>query len=138
MLIYEILDAVEEAQTREEKMEVLASNDSLALRDLMKVNFDPNIKLYLSKNVNWTPSESPSKNLKDITKFLVPFVEENTYDLGRRDSSFKAMLESIHPMDAQYLISIVKKQLKVKGLTEKLVRGVWGDRIFGAVRYNKY
>ena len=123
MLIYEILDAVEAANTREEKMQVLASNDCLALRDLMKINFDPKVKLHLSKRIDWTPADQPTKNLKDITKFLVPYVERS--DEKRQelvDNSFKQMLESIHPMDAQLLMLIVRKKLKVKGLTDMIVR----------------
>jgi hypothetical protein len=122
------LDAVHEAATREDKSKVLADNDCLALRDVLKVNFDDDLKIYVSKNVNWEPQDVQKVNLKDVTKFLVPLAKPEV-DRKRADASFKAMLEQIHPADAMYLEQAVYKRLKIKGLTEKLIKGVWGNRI---------
>lgn len=128
MEIYEILDSVNDAQHREEKMKILADNDCLALRDLMKINFDDTIKIHVSKDVNWIPQDEQKSSLKDITKFLVP-LSKDTIDRGRADASLRAMFEQIHPMDAMYLEQVVYKRLKVKGLTEKLIKSVWGDKV---------
>ena len=128
MQIYEILDAVEAASTREDKMKVLADNDCIALRDIMKTNFDKSIKIYVSKNVEWSPNMEATQSLKDVTKYLVP-LSKSDVDRERADASFKAMLEAVHPMDAQILLDSTKKKLKIKGLTEKLVTGVWGEGI---------
>jgi hypothetical protein len=128
MEIYEILDAVHEAPTREDKSKVLTDNDCLALRDILKVNFDKGLTIHVSKNVDWEPQDIQKVNLKDVTKFLVPLTKPEV-DRKRADASFKAMLEQIHPADAVYLQQAVHKKLKIKGLTEKLIRGVWGNRI---------
>ena len=128
MEIYEILDAVHVAKTRDEKVKILGDYDCLALRDIMKVNFDRNIKIHVSKNINWIPQDNPIRNLKDITKYLVP-LSKGTIEKGRADASFKAMLEQINPMDAQYLHQAVNKKLKVKGLTVSLIKEVWGNKI---------
>ena len=116
MEIYEVLDAVETASTREDKMKVIADNDSLGLRDILKVNFNKKIKLNIDKSVNWTPSETPTQSLKDITKHL-PSLTDTKLDKSRATKSFKAMLEQIDPMDAQVLQNAViniEKGLKIK------------------------
>jgi hypothetical protein len=128
MEIYEILDAVATAPSKVDKMKVLADNDCIALRDILKTNFDNNIHIYVSKGIPWEPNFGSTKSLKDITKYLVP-LSKGTIDKERADKSFKAMLEQIHPMDAQILVDATLQQLKYKGLTSKLIQGVWGEKI---------
>lgn len=128
MEIYEILEAVEVAKTREDKMKVLADNDCLALRDIMQINFDKNLVIQVSKDLSWTPNMEFNKSLKNVTKYLVP-LSKGDIDLDRADSSYISLLEAIHPMDAQILQDAIGGKLKVKGLTKKLIKGVWGDRI---------
>jgi hypothetical protein len=128
MEIYEILDDVNEALSREDKMKVLANNDCLALRDIMKINFDPSVNIHISKNLPWQPNMEANKSLRDVTKYLVP-LSTGKIDQDRADKSFVALLEAIHPMDAQILLEATKGQIKVKGLTQKLIQGVWGERI---------
>lgn len=125
MEIYEILDAINKTNSPKEKIKILGDNDCLALRDIMKINFDKNITIYVSKKIDWSPQEEQKSDLKDITKFLVP-LSKDTVDRGRADASFKAMLEQIHPADAVYLEQAVYKKLKVRGLTENLIKSVWG------------
>jgi len=125
--IYEILDKVATAASREDKMKVLVDNDCLALRDIMKINFDNDLKIHVSKKIDWMPSDDITNSLKGVTKYLVP-LSKGDIEIERADKSFKAMLEQINPMDAQILYDAVKGNLKVKGLTEKLVKGVWGDK----------
>jgi len=128
MEIYEILDAVEAAKTREDKMKVLADNDCLALRDIMQINFDSNLTIHVSKKLQWQPNMEATKSLRDVTKYLAP-LSKGDVEQNRADKSFVSLLEAIHPMDAQILMDAIKGKLKVKGLTEKLIKGVWGDRI---------
>jgi hypothetical protein len=128
MEIYEILDAVETAATRENKMKVLADNDCLALRDIMQINFDKNLKIFVSKNLEWQPNMDATKSLRAVTKYLVP-LSKGDVDQPRADASFVALLEAIHPMDAQLLLDATKGVLKVKGLTSNLIKGVWGNGI---------
>jgi hypothetical protein len=128
MEIYEILDAVATAPTKVDKMKVLADNDCIALRDILKTNFDKNLHIHVSTEVQWEPNFNSNKSLKDITKYLVP-LSKGTVEVDRANKSFKAMLEQIHPMDAQVLLDATKQSLKYKGLTAKLIQGVWGKKI---------
>ncbi len=128
MEIYEILDAVHEAYGAEAKSKILLDNDCLALRDIMKINFDDTLKIYVSKKIKWESGETQKVNLKEVTKFLVP-LSKGKLEQGRADASFKAMLEQIHPKDAEYLEQAVYKNLKVKGLTKRLIHNTWGNRI---------
>lgn len=127
MEIYEIFDAVATASNKEKKMKVLLDNDCVALRDIIKINFDDELSIHVSKKVPWVPNMEPTQSLKAITKFLLP-LSTGTVDSVRADTSFKAMLEQVHPMDAQILYDAVKGRLKVKGLTSNLVKNVWGEK----------
>lgn len=126
MEIYEILENVATATTREDKMKVLLDNDCVALRDIIKINFDDKLTIHISKKIKWEPAMEPTKSLRNITKYLVP-LSKGDIEQDRADASFKAMLEQIHPMDSQVLLEAVKGKLKVKGMTPSLVNGVWGD-----------
>jgi hypothetical protein len=128
MEIYEIIEAVENASSRESKMKVLADNDCLALRDIMQINFDDKLLIHVSKGLQWQPNMEASKSLRNLTKYLVPLAKGDI-EQERADKSYISLLEAIHPMDAQILTEAVKGKLKVKGLTLKLIKGVWGDRI---------
>jgi hypothetical protein len=130
--IYEILVEVADAPKRVDKMKVLVDNDCIALRDLMKVNFDPNLTLYVSKKIDYKPAGlvSHKSSLQLMTKFLVPLASETYLTSMRRDEIFKDILEKLHPQEAHILVEAKNKKLKVKGLTLKLIEGVWGKRIF--------
>lgn len=130
MEIYEILDSVNAEPSKNKKVEILMSNDSVALRSLMRINFDPDLNIHVTKNIQWEPNISATKGLNDIIKHIVPLSNQGKYEQKRADASFKAMLESIHVMDAQYLLDAVNKKLKVRGLTLRLAEEIWGKRIF--------
>jgi len=130
--IYEILIEVAEAPKRVDKMKVLVDNDCIALRDIMKVNFDPNLTLYVSKKIDYKPAGAIThkSNLHTMSKHLVPIADDTYLPQNRRDEIFKDILERLHPQEAHILIEAKDKKLKVKGLTLKLIEGVWGKRIF--------
>lgn len=133
MEIWEILEAVGEATKRESKAKILMDNDSVALRSIMRLNFDPDLVIYVSDKLEWTPAPNSSEwytTLKNETKQLVPLVKKNGMAQDRADYKFISILESMDPRDAQILLDVKNKKLKVKGLTLKLAEEVWGRRIF--------
>lgn len=133
MEIWEILEAVGEATKRESKAKILMDNDSVALRSIMRLNFDPDLVIYVSDKLEWTPAPNSSEwytTLKNETKQLVPLVKKNGMAQDRADYKFISILESMDPKDSHVLLAAKNKKLKVKGLTLKLAEEVWGRRIF--------
>jgi hypothetical protein len=133
MEIWEILEAVGEATKRESKAKILMDNDSVALRSIMRLNFDPDLVIYVSDKLEWTPAHNSSEwytTLKNETKQLVPLVKKNGMPQERADYKFISILESMDPKDSHVLLDVKNKKLKVKGLTLKLAEEVWGRRIF--------
>ena len=133
MEIWEILTLVANEKTKEGKAKVLIANDSIALRSIMRVNFDPDLILYVSDDITYTPAPNSSEwytTLKNETKNLVPLAKKGGMPQQRADYKYQSILESMDPRDAKILDDARKKKLKVKGLTLKLAEEVWGRRIF--------
>jgi len=133
MEVWEILEAVGSAKTRAGKAKILMDNDSVALRSIMRINFDPDLILYVSDKLVWTPAPNSAEwytSLKNETKQLVPLVRKGGMTQERADYKFISILESMDPKDSQILMDAKNKQLKIKGLTLKLAEEVWGRRIF--------
>jgi hypothetical protein len=133
MEIFEILEEVGNVNSRALKAKILIDNDSVALRSIMRINFDPDLILYVSDKLEWTPAPNSSEwytTLKNETKNLVPLAKKGGMPKERADYKFISILESMDPKDATILMDVKNKKLKVKGLTLKLAEEIWGRRIF--------
>lgn len=133
MEIWEILEQVGNESSRTGKAKILMDNDSVALRSIMRINFDPDLILYVDNNLDWTPAPNSAEwytTLKNETKQLVPLVKKGSMPKDRANYKFISILESMDPKDANVLLDAKNKKLKVKGLTLKLAEEVWGRRIF--------
>lgn len=122
----EILQLVDEAKTKQEKVDLLRQYDSPALRGIILACYDPNLKWLLPAG---TPSYKPS-NLTDIegrlyneVKHLYLFVEGGNPNLSapKRQNIFIQMLESVTPNDAKLLIGCKDRKMPYKSVTKKLV-----------------
>lgn len=125
--ISEILQLVEEAPSKKEKIDVLRTYDCPPLRTLMVACYSPAVKWLLPEG---EPPYKPS-NLTDIegrlyqeSKHLYLFVEGGNPNLNpvKRQNIFIQMLESVTPDDAKLLISIKDRKLPYKSVTKKLVQ----------------
>ena len=133
MEIWEILKLVEEENSRAKKAKILMDHDSVALRSIMRINFDPDLIIYVDDDLEWIPAPNSSEwytTLKNETKHLVPLAKKGGMPRQRANHKFASILESMDPRDAQVLIDSKNKTLKVKGLTLKLAEEIWGRRIF--------
>jgi len=127
--VFEILQQVEKAKSRKEKITILQSNNIMPLKDVLRGTFDESIQWNLpaGDNVPYEPSREesvPSTLRKQHMKFKY-FVkglrESESLTSVRRESIFLGMLEAIHPEDAKVVVSMINKKSPVKGLTKKLV-----------------
>lgn len=127
--IHEVFTALGRANSHNEKAKALLDNDSLALRTLMRLNFDPSIKLNVSDEVEYTEAEVPTQTLHAATRKYVGLTNQRvTKDVN--DVQFREILEALDPREAKILNNAKNKQLKMRGLSRKLAIQVWGNRIF--------
>ena len=127
MYIHEIFEKVAEAPTRKEKIEVLRTYNTRALRDVLKGSFDPAVKFNLPSG---TPpysegsEENPGTTLRKQCKKFTYFVATASRPKAtpKIENIFIQTLEGLHPKEAQILIWMKDKDLsgKYKGLTKKL------------------
>lgn len=131
MEIYEIFNELRKMNNGEDKAKVLLDNDSLALRTLMRLNFDKNIKLNVSKDIEYRAAAR-----HDVVTTLIKetrnYARLTDLTLSREMSNnrFRTILESLDPKEAKILFAAMNKDLRMRGLSRKLAIEVWGDRIF--------
>lgn len=126
--IYEVFDKFEKAKTDQEKVQVLKTNESWALKDLIKGSMDPRVQWLLPKgDVPYTPCDEhnhPSTLLKQNTKFkyFVRSRDAAAMPGYKRERIFLGIVESIHPKDAQLVCKMINKVKPVDSLTEEIVK----------------
>jgi hypothetical protein len=135
LMIHEILDAVVKAPTREAKAEILKKNDCLGLRDVLRGAFDDFIVWELPKGSPPIQSKlskegMPPSDLKRRTTELAYFCAKGpgvNIRPDRRERMWLALLEGIHPKDAEVLVAMKDKKLhrKYSTVSKTLVQMVW-------------
>ena len=131
MEIHEVFTDLGRKNDRESRAKVLLDNDSLALRTLMRLNFDKTINLNLSDEIEYKPAPRHEiyTTINKETKNYARLVDINRTK-ERADDIFKNILESLDPREARILDAAKNKNLKMRGLSKKLAIEVWGNRIF--------
>ncbi len=131
MEIYEIFNELRKMNNGEDKAKVLLDNDSLALRTLMRLNFDKNIKLNVSKDIEYRAAARHDV-ISTLAKETRNYARLTDLSLSREnsDNRFRTILESLDPKEAKILFAAMNKDLRIRGLSRKLAIEVWGDRIF--------
>ena len=137
-LYSEIAMKVNNAKDKPRKLKVLQDHDSVALRQVLKGAFHPDIKWSLPKgDVPYTPNDAPLGTdhtiLSQEAKKLYLFIEggDNTISQNKREMTFVQMLEGLSAEEAEFLIAVVNKKVnnKYKGFTANLVKEAfdWDD-----------
>jgi hypothetical protein len=122
--IYEILDLVKSAKTKQEKVEILRKHQSETLTYILELAFHPNVGWWLPEGA---PPYKPCQlvdtegRLYNEARTLPLYLSGNRPDLKphQRENLFIGLLESIHPKDAELLIAV--KDKKVKGLNVETI-----------------
>jgi len=123
--LFEVIEKVVEAKTKKDKVGLLKTNETWALKDLLMGTYNDKIVFNLpggeppyTPNV---PQSVPSSFLK-LHKNLKFFVKGGPGDKMpsyQRESKFIQMLESIHPADAMLVIDMINKK-PIKGITKAI------------------
>jgi hypothetical protein len=134
--IFEIFDEFSKQTNKSSRKEVLLKyKDVAALTDVLRGTFDDSLQFLLPAgkppyNPN-IPESVPStlrKQHKQFGYFVKggPGTDMPSY---KREALFIRMLESIHPSDAEIVLSMVAKESPVKYLTKKLVQEAFPNLI---------
>jgi len=135
LLFSEILDKVHKAKTKVEKVATLITNDTPALRMLLKASFDPKIEWVIPEgevpfNKNDAPMGTEHTVLQMESKKLWHFVKgaDNDTPQAQKEKMFIQMCEGLHASEAKVLCDAKDKILhKVyKGLSKDVVKEAFG------------
>ena len=138
VLMNEIATKVNNAKDKPRKLKVLKDHDSVALRQVLKGAFDPNIEWLLPKGdvpyeVNDAPVGTEHTILQQEAKRLYLFTKggDNSLSQNKRETLFIQMLEGLSGEEAEFLVTVVNKKVnnKYKGFTANLVKEAfdWND-----------
>ena len=137
-LMSEIATKINNAKDKPRKLKVLKDNDSVALRQVLKGAFHPDIEWALPKgDVPYTVNEAPLGTdhtlLSQEAKRLYLFTKggDNSLSQNKRELLFVQMLEGLSADEAEFLVTVVNKKVnnKYKGFTANLVKEAfnWDD-----------
>ena len=130
-LLSEILTKVHRAKTKSDKVKILREEDCMALRQVLKWNFDPNIESDLPEGTppyveNEAPEGTEHMLLRTEGDKLYNFIKgAQTHQSTVRERMFVRLLEGLHKDEAKLLCAVKDKKLGsvggVKGLSIPVV-----------------
>ena len=124
--VFEVLEEVTKARTRDEKVRVLKENESWALKDVIRGSLDSTIIWNLPEGAppyNASAAHNHPTNLYRENKKFRYFAKGGLgakMPPGKRESIFIGILEGVHPEDAKLVISMINKE-KIKGLSRPVI-----------------
>ncbi len=134
--IFEIFEEFGKQKTKKTRKDVLLKNQNItALKDVLRGTFDASLQFILPEGTPpYTPNkpESTPSSLLRLHKEFGYFVKGGPGErmqAYKRENKFIRLLESIHPKDAEIVLSMVNKNSPVKYLTKKLVEETFPNLI---------
>jgi hypothetical protein len=127
---HSIFKQVEEAKTKQEKINILRSHSSPTLKTILGFTYDPYVKWLLPEtDPPYTPlpkNADAEVTLQAEARRFYLFVEglsETQKNLKqiRREALFIQILESVHPDEINVVLGMKNRKLPYRGLTRKLV-----------------
>ncbi len=141
LMLSEIIQKAHNAKTKAEKIKILQSNNSQALRSLFIWNYDDSVTSVIPEGeVPYRPNEAPQgtehTNLALESRKFYYFVKGGADNLSRtkRETMFIQMCEGLHKDEASILCLVKDKQLGKKYritkavVTEAFPEIKWGGR----------
>ncbi len=132
----EILNNASEFDKKQDKMNYLLSNDSPALRAILKYAYDEKVKFLLPEgDPPYKPNELPDQEgiLYSELRRLYLFIEGGNPNLKpvRREYLFVQLLETVNKDDAKLLLAVKDKKIPYKGITKKFVEELYPGLLEG-------
>ena len=137
-LFSEIATKINNAKDKPRKLKILKEHDSVALRQVLKGAFHPDIEWLLPKgDVPYTANDAPLGTehtvLSQEAKRLYLFTKggDDSISNTKRETLFIQMLEGLCAEEAEFLVTVVNKRVnnEYKGFTANLVKDAfnWDD-----------
>lgn len=132
--VFEILEEFGKQTTKAKRIEVLKKHGNVpAFKDVLRGIFDDSLEFLLPEGKPpYTPNIPESvpstllKKHKEFGYFVKGGVDQPQY---KRENIFIRLLESIHPQDAEVVLSMVNKKSPVKYLTKNLIEETFPNLI---------
>lgn len=131
LTIAEVCTRLQSAKTKTERIEILKSNDTPALRGLLRMNYDHSLVLALPEGTppykkSPRPEGFGDSTLKTSCRGWYVFVKESAPKMSqsKRESLFISLLESLDPKEAEILLGAKDRKLEL-GLTKKVIDEVF-------------
>ena len=134
--ISELFKEFEKLKSRKLKLEFLKEHkDNAMFKAILQGTFDPNIKWHITDIPKYTPDVAPRglnpSSLINVIPKCTVFAKGHPAGEGVKPSRMKELLiqvlESMHKDESDLYVGMLKKKLKVKGLTESMVLEVFPD-----------
>jgi hypothetical protein len=132
----QVFEEVEKSVTRETKIKVLRAYDAMVVRGILRINFDPMIKMELpegeppfKKDTSIPAGYSETNLFSEYRRFYIWLNRDVNLSKQRKEQLFIQMLEGIHWSEAEAvcLAKDKKLQTKYKSITEDLVREAYPE-----------
>jgi len=129
--IYEVLDEIEEAKTRHDKMKVIEKNLSKTLVDVFTLTYHPQHQWLITETphqyvpVDVIPgmaSTQLSTELRRLYLFQKGHPQAEQLTPTRREELLTQFLEAIEPREAEVVMGIFNKDLGVDGLDYEFIK----------------
>ena len=124
--IAEILKLVNDATSRQARVDLLKFYNCIPLRSILKGTFDPKIEFALPKTrppfrADDAPEGiTPSTLYRETRKFQYLTVNSNLNQM-KREHIFITILVSVHATEAELVLQMIEKKSQINGLTPRLV-----------------
>lgn len=129
--MYELFDEFVKAPDKDSKIAVLRRDNRQVLKNVLQGAFHPSIQYVIKEPVPYKVSDSPPgmgyTSIEGEMKRIYLFVEgskkvDPNLTLNRKKVILAQMLEAMEKREAEVFLNMILKDLKVKGLTYKIVQ----------------
>tara|TARA_B100001778_G_scaffold334149_1_gene344582 strand:- start:2006 stop:2464 length:459 start_codon:yes stop_codon:yes gene_type:complete len=142
LLVSEVLKKVSNAKTKKEKIDLLQTYNTQALRSILIWNYDEEVKSMLPEgDVPYNPNEAPAgtehTRLAKEYKGLFRFVKggQDNLPVLKRESMFVQLLEGLHESEAEVICLVKDKKLQKKyRITKSVVQEAFPQIVWGKNR----
>lgn len=134
--VYEILEEVEKASSKYDKINVLRQNSTYALKSVLKGAFDPRVEFTFTEIPEYKPDDAPpglgySSIHQELSRMYL-FEKNNpkvppTLSEQRKKEILIQILESLEEKEAKVLANMLMKKVDAKGVNYKLVKEAFPD-----------
>ena len=134
--ISELFKEFEKLKSRREKLGFLTEHKNNDIfKAVLQGTFDPNIQWHITDIPDYTPDVAPIglnptsllNTIPKCTIFAIGHPKGEGVKPARMKELLIQVLESMHKDESDLYVGMLKKKLKVKGLTESIVLEVFPD-----------